>query len=142
MKTATSLKHPEKSFIDEMTFSTSRSGGPGGQNVNKVNTKVELRFNIDDSVLLSDDDKECLHSKLSNKINNRGELILISKKYRTQLKNKQQVIEKFFSLLTIALTLPKKRIPVTPTKASKEKRLESKKIQSDKKRDRKMPELD
>ncbi len=128
--------------MDEMAFSTSRSSGPGGQNVNKVNTKVELRFNIEESSLLSDDDKERLYKDLSNKINSRGELILVSEKFRSQLKNKQQVIEKFFSLIIKTLTPPKKRIPIKPTMASKEKRLESKKIQSDKKTSRKKPETD
>ncbi len=128
--------------MDEMAFSTSRSSGPGGQNVNKVNTKVELRFNIEESSLLSDDDKKHLYKELSNKINSRGELILVSEKFRSQLKNKQQVIEKFFSLIIKALTPSKKRIPIKPTMASKEKRLESKKIQSDKKISRKKPETD
>ncbi len=136
------LKYPKKRFMDEMAFSTSRSSGPGGQNVNKVNTKVELRFNIEESSLLSDDDKEHLYKELSNKINSRGELILVSEKFRSQLKNKQQVIEKFFSLIIKALTPSKKRIPIKPTMASKEKRLESKKIQSDKKISRKKPETD
>ncbi len=136
------LKYPKERFTEEMAFSTSRSGGPGGQNVNKVNTKVELRFNIYDSSLLSDEEKEVLTGKLKNKINNKGELILVSEKYRTQLKNKEEVIEKFFALIKEALTPRKKRIPVKPTKASIEKRLESKKIQSDKKKNRKMPEID
>ncbi len=128
--------------MDEMVFSTSRSSGPGGQNVNKVNTKVELRFNIDKSSLLSDDDKERIYQQLSNKINSRGELILVSEKFRSQLKNKQQAIEKFFLLIIKTLTPPKKRIPIKTTKASMEKRLESKKIQSDKKTSRKKPETD
>jgi ribosome-associated protein len=136
------LKYSRERFTEEMVFSTSRSGGPGGQNVNKVNTKVELRFNIKETALLTDEEKLILRSKLSNKINNRGELILVSEKHRTQLKNKQEVMEKFFSLIIAALTPPKKRIPVKPTKASKEKRLKSKKILSDKKKARKMPETD
>ncbi len=136
------LKYPKKRFMDEMAFSTSRSSGPGGQNVNKVNTKVELRFNIDKSSLLSDDDKKRIYQQLSNKINSRGELILVSEKFRSQLKNKQQAIEKFFLLIIKTLTPPKKRIPIKTTKASMEKRLESKKIQSDKKTSRKKPETD
>ncbi len=140
MYSGSRLKYPKERFMEEMAFSASRSGGPGGQNVNKVNTKVELRFNIIETQLLSDEDKALILKKLGNKITNKGELILTSEKYRTQLKNKQQVIEKFFSIITEALTPLKKRIPVKPTKASIEKRLENKKIQSNKKKNRKTPE--
>ena len=67
----------KRNFENEFIFSTSRSSGPGGQNVNKVNTKVELRFNINNTMLFSDDEKEIICRKLKNKINNEGELILI-----------------------------------------------------------------
>lgn len=136
------LHFPDKRFIEELVFSASRSGGPGGQNVNKVNTKVELRFNVNDSLLMSAEEKKSLYKELGNKINSRGELVLFSEKYRSQLKNKQQVIEKFFDLIIAALTPPKKRIPVKPTAASKEKRLERKKVLSKKKETRKKPEIE
>ncbi len=135
------LKYPEKSFIDEMVFSASRSSGPGGQHVNKVNTKVELRFNINDTNLLSSDDKALLFEKTRNKTNNQGELVLVSEKYRSQIKNKESAIQKFFEILVNALTPPKKRIPIKLSEAKKKKRLENKKKQSDKKEMRKPPDL-
>ena len=136
------LKYPKSRFIEEMVFSASRSSGPGGQHVNKVNTKIELRFNIDETSLLSENDKMILNKKIKNKINGRGELIIVSDKFRSQARNKQFVIEKFFSLIISALIPPKKRIPIKLTKAKKKKRLESKKMHSNKKDRRKPPEVD
>lgn len=120
----------DRDFQDEFVFQASRSGGPGGQNVNKVSTKIELRFNVANSALLSDQEKTILSDKLINKINNLGELILVSQTERSQLKNKEKVIEKFYVLITRSLTPRKKRIETKPTKASVEKRLESKRVQS------------
>ncbi len=126
----------------EIVFSASRSSGPGGQNVNKVSTKVELRFNIPNSNLLSDSEKEILSVKLKNKINKEGDLILVSQEERSQIKNKENVLQKFNELINEALTPPKKRKPTKPSKARKEKRLEEKKIISEKKSKRKKPEID
>ena len=120
----------DRDFQNEFVFQASRSGGPGGQNVNKVSTKIELRFNVANSALLSDGEKAILADKLINKINNLGELILVSQTERSQLKNKEKVIEKFYGLITRSLTPRKKRIETKPTKASVEKRLESKRVQS------------
>lgn len=131
----------EKDFSKEFTFNTSRSGGAGGQNVNKVSTKVELRFSVANSILLSDREKEIVSEKLSNKINSEGILIIVSQAERTQLGNKQRCIEKFYALLTKALTPKKKRKPTKPTKASERKRIETKKIQSVKKEQRKKPSI-
>ncbi|MFO8021074.1 MAG: alternative ribosome rescue aminoacyl-tRNA hydrolase ArfB [Perlabentimonas sp.] len=131
----------EKDFSKEFTFNTSRSGGAGGQNVNKVSTKVELRFSVANSILLSDREKEIILEKLSNKINSEGILIIVSQAERTQLGNKQRCIEKFYALLTKALTPKKKRKPTKPTKASERKRIETKKIQSEKKEQRKKPSI-
>ena len=130
-----------RNFQEEFIFQASRSGGPGGQNVNKVSTKVELRFNVTNSALLSDDEKAIIAIKLVNKINNSGELILVSQKERSQLKNKENVIEKFHVLIEKALTPRKKRLSTKPTKASVEKRLESKRVQSKIKSNRKDIEL-
>ncbi|MCD4790284.1 MAG: aminoacyl-tRNA hydrolase [Bacteroidales bacterium] len=121
-------------------FTSSRSSGPGGQHVNKVSTKVELRFHIPNSGLLNDEEKDILLIKLKNKINSEGELIIVSQDERSQLKNKEKVIEKFYELLQKALIPPKKRKPTKPTQASKEKRLEKKRIIADKKEKRKPPD--
>ena len=124
-------------IIAEVHFKASLSSGPGGQHVNKVNTKIELRFYIDDSKLFSEEEKGILKEKLANKINNDGYLVLSSQSERTQLKNKEKAVEKFFLLLEKALKPVKKRKPTKPTKASKEKRLKEKHIQSEKKSGRK-----
>ena len=117
----------------ELNFIFSRSSGPGGQNVNKVNTKVELRFNVTDSFILSEEDKLIISSKLANKISNDGELIIISQATRSQLKNKEDAILKFYDIINAALKPVKKRKPSTVSKAAKEKRLKDKKIVSQKK---------
>ena len=121
-------------ILKELVFKTSRSSGSGGQNVNKVSTKVELRFDLYNSMLLSDNEKERIAVKLKNRISLEGILILSSDSERTQLRNKKNVTELFFELLEKALHKPKKRLKTKPTKASKEKRLKEKKIISQKKR--------
>ena len=126
-------------FEQELVFSASRSSGPGGQHVNKTSTKIELRFNIPNSVLFTDEEKEILLNKLKNKINSEGELIIVSQESRSQLKNKETALAKFYELIDKALALEKIRKPTKPTKASKEKRLETKRIQSKKKEQRKTP---
>jgi len=108
-----------------------RSSGPGGQNVNKLNSKVELRFNIQESILLTVNEKVQLLKKLSNRINSLGELIVVSQTERTQLKNKQAAIERCYNLLNRALKQRKKRYKTKPTKASKLKRLKLKKERSE-----------
>lgn len=115
-----------RNFESELIFASSRSGGPGGQNVNKVNTKVELRFNLALTSLLSESEKELIFKILRNKINSEYELILVSQSERTQLMNKKVVTEKFYELVSKALTIQKKRKPSRPTLTSKLKRLEGK----------------
>lgn len=124
------MKLSERDFLPELIFQASRSSGPGGQNVNKVSSKVELRFNIKDSQLLDDEEKSMLFAQLKNKINNEDELILVTQADRSQLKNKEKVIEKFYKLLDDALTPQRKRIRTKPTRSSIEKRLESKRVAS------------
>ncbi len=117
----------------ELIFKTSRSSGPGGQNVNKVNTRVELRFNISESKLLSEEQKHILLSKLKSKISQDGFLIVISQKERSQILNKEEATKKLYSILLKALTPVKKRKPTRPTKVSVEKRIQTKKQQGEKK---------
>ncbi len=124
----------KENIINELKFKTSRSSGSGGQNVNKVSTKVELRFDVENSSLFSDIEKNRIKTKLKNRITNEGILILTSDSERTQLGNKKKVLELFFEILEKALRKPKKRIKTKPTRTSKEKRLKEKKIQSEKKR--------
>lgn len=130
----------KEELLSEATFSASRGGGPGGQNVNKVSTKVELRFPVDESRTLTETQKQRFLSKLKNRITIEGELVLTSSAERTQWRNREKVTQKFFELIEQALTPPKKRIKTKPTKASKLKRLENKKKQGKKKQLRKPPE--
>jgi ribosome-associated protein len=126
-------------FSPELTYTTSRSSGPGGQHVNKVNTKVELRFNVRNSIFLSDKQKELIMERLANRINNEGILILTSDSERSQLKNKQRVTERFNHLIINSLKKRKIRKATKPTAQSKEKRLKKKKMQAEKKVRRKTP---
>ena len=124
----------KENIIKEIDFKASRSSGSGGQNVNKVSTKVELRFSIDKSIYLTDNEKNRINKKLANRISNDNILILSTDSERTQLANKKRAIEIFFDLIEKALKKPKKRIKTKPSKASKEKRLKQKKIQAEKKK--------
>ena len=121
----------------EFRFSASRSGGPGGQNVNKVNTKVELRFNVAESQYLTDGEKIRISEALKGRIRSDGDLLIVSQSERTQLMNKKKAEERFYKLLSMVLTVQKHRKATSPTKASKKKRIENKKKQSEIKRLRK-----
>lgn len=126
-----------RNILTELIFSATRSSGPGGQNVNKVNSRVELRFLVKDSHCLSDDEKLKISEKLKKKINSEGYLIIVCQTERSQFRNKELVTEKFFKLIEKALEPEKIRKKVSVSKAEKEKRLKEKKIISEKKELRK-----
>jgi len=127
----------ERNFDNEFIISASRSSGPGGQNVNKVSSKIDLRFNVSASSLLDEEEKELILQKLTARINNEGELIIVSQSERSQLQNKELAIEKFYDLIEKALKPVRKRKPTKPSYASKMLRLEHKKLLSKKKANRK-----
>lgn len=121
----------------ECDFRFSRSSGKGGQNVNKVETKVELIFKIDLSEGLNEEEKGVLIGKLNSKLNKQGELIIVSEKSRSQFRNKEDVLLKLKKTLESALRLNKKRTTTKIPKAVRERILKKKKIQSEKKENRK-----
>lgn len=127
----------DRALERELQFQASRSGGAGGQNVNKVASKVELRFHVANSEILTDEEKARIQEKLTNRINNEGYLQVVCQDERSQLQNKELCITRFYELLRQALTRQKKRKATKPTHTSVKQRLESKKKQAQKKANRK-----
>jgi ribosome-associated protein len=123
--------------LSELTFETARSSGPGGQHVNKTETKVTLIFDVEASTALSADQKAVVHDRLGSRISNEGFLRVSSQTSRSQLANRKDTIERFTTLLRDALTPKPERKPTrTPPKA-KRARLDAKRQQAEKKRLRK-----
>jgi ribosome-associated protein len=110
----------------ELALSFARSGGPGGQNVNKVASKVELRWNPSTSAALSEDDRTWLMARLASKLTSDGTLIVTSTLTRDQLKNRDDAASKLALIVRAALERPKTRRPTRPTRASKRRRIEGK----------------
>ena len=123
--------------LREFDFSYSRSPGPGGQNVNKVNTKVTLRWNVQNSPSISDHWKDRIVSSLKRRINKQGELIIHSHRFRDQGRNVADALAKLRELIHAATITKKVRKKTKPSKASKRRRLENKRRTSDKKNSRK-----
>lgn len=129
-------------LISELSFKAVRSSGAGGQHVNKVSSKVMLSFNILKSKALSEEEKELLLKKLNTKLTKEYILILNSDESRSQHKNKELVIKRFISLIQDGLLVPKKRKPTKISKAVIKKRLDDKQKHSEKKSNRKKPDID
>ena len=124
-------------FLPELTFKTSRSGGKGGQNINKVSTKVELNFDVLHSTLLTEEQKGKVITKLKKRITKEGILRIVVQSERSQLYNKRLAINKFYELLKKSFLEKKKRRITKPSKAAIEKRLNEKKLTGEKKKQRK-----
>ena len=129
-------------IIKAVTFKTSRSGGKGGQNVNKVSSKVELIFNLATAAFLTDEERELLTERLAGRLDQEGNLHIVSQEDRSQLLNKEKTIAKLITLLKSALHVQKKRKPTKVPKAVIRKRLASKQAVAVKKESRRRPQLD
>lgn len=123
----------------EFRFRTSRSGGPGGQNVNKLETRVELLFDVRNSSALNDEQKERILEKLTSRIDEEGILRVVAQESRSQWENKQRAIERLNELVQKALRPQKRRVKTKPTSASRKRRIERKKKRGETKRLRARP---
>lgn len=126
---------------EDMRLTASRSSGPGGQNVNKVNTKVTLHWQVESSTQLPADVRARFLVKYAHRINADGELVLYSQRFRDQARNREDCLEKLRQLILSVRTPPKRRRKTRPTRASRERRLREKQHKGDKKRLRKPPPM-
>ena len=120
--------------FNELRFHFARSGGPGGQNVNKVSTRVELLFDVPTSLSLNDEQKQRVLTSLKSRIDSHGVLRLTSEESRSQWRNREDVVQKFVDLLKKALAPRKKRIKTKPSAGAHEQRINVKKVRAEKKR--------
>lgn len=132
----------KEALLQELTFKAVRSSGAGGQHVNKVSSKMELTFNVSESLVFNEHQKERLQNKLKHRLTKEGVLILQCDESRSQHKNKDLVIKRFLALITTSLIIPKRRIPTKIPKSVIRKRLKNKRNCSEKKANRKKPDLD
>ncbi len=128
-------------ILKEVEFSTSLSGGAGGQHVNKTETKVNLGWNVSQSSVVNEAEKERISKRLQNRINQNGELRLNCSETRSQHQNKKILIQRFQNILETAIAKPKPRKPTVTTKKAKLKRLKNKAKQAEKKALRRRPDL-
>ena len=132
----------EKQLISELHYKAIRSSGAGGQQVNKVSSKIELSFNLEDSQVFTEEQKERLKGKLHSRLTKENVLLLQCGESRSQHKNKQIAIKRFLQIIAEGLIIPKKRKPTKIPRAVKIKPLKSKRSNSETKANRKKPNLD
>ena len=125
--------------LSELRFKFRRSSGPGGQNVNKLNTSAELQFDFVHSAVLSDEQRQQIAEKLTARLNSTGALSIQSERFRTQGRNRSDCLNKLAALLAEALKTPPKRTKTKPSRAAQARRLDSKRRHSDKKKSRRTP---
>ncbi len=130
-----------KQLLQEVTHSATLSGGPGGQHANKASTKVVLQWDLENSDVFTEKQKERLRQKLQNRLTKNNQLQLAADSSRSQHKNKKLVNKRFLKLIENALKEPKKRKKTKPSKAQKQKRLKDKRQHSEKKNRRKTPDF-
>ena len=132
----------EDALLQELSFKAIRSSGSGGQHVNKVSSKIELTFNLSESHVFNKEQKERLQNKLQHRLTKDGVLILQCDESRSQHKNKALAIKRFLALIRTSLIIPKRRIPTKIPKSVIRKRLKNKRNLSDKKANRRKPNVD
>lgn len=127
---------------EELVFRFSRSGGPGGQHANTSDTRVELRFDVESSQALTEEQRTRILKRLGNRVTADGVLVLTGDEYRSQARNREAVLGRFAALLAEALRPERVRKPTRRSRAAEQRRLEAKRQQSDKKARRRPPEAD